>query len=184
MKLILVRHGETHGNIGEILADDDDELTSKGVMQAKAVAGLLKSEKVDVILSSPLLRAKNTASAIAKFHPGADFIEVDDLRERGLGSYVNKRFDEVNWQKLPSDVESRPAIDKRAQGFVERTLQNYASDTVVVVTHNAVIRAIVRFLMKGKRKDYGDFRNCSVTIFEVSGKEVKEILFNSTRHLK
>jgi len=186
MRLIITRHGETEGNIKRILAGVDDPLTSKGKEQAKKVSDRLKSEKIDAIFSSPITRAKETAKIIAKNHPHADFIVVDELREIELGSYLNKGFDEVSWGSMPSDVESRSSIHERARIIVERTLEEYPEGTVLFVAHNAMNKTLIRFLRRWNLEDKRSIPqgNTAITIFEISKKNCKEILFNCTRHLE
>ena len=69
MKLILVRHGETEGNVKQIIqGQTHGKLTKKGIKQAKLLARRLKNEKIDVVFSSDLQRAKNTTKQILNHH--------------------------------------------------------------------------------------------------------------------
>lgn len=185
MKLIITRHGETEGNVKRILADENDQLTSNGIKQAKAVSKRLKNEHIDAIFSSPITRAKETAQIIAKNHPKAKFKVVKELREVELGSYVNKGFDEVDWDSHPKDVESRMSIYNRAKKITIEVLKKYPKATVLFVGHNAINKAIIRFIRKWPPKDKRPIKqdNTAITIFEISKKDQKEILFNSTDHL-
>ncbi len=90
MKLIITRHGQTEGNVTRVLADENDPLTKLGLEQAKLLAIRLKDEPIDVIFLSPIQRAKITAEDVAKFHPNAKFILVNELKEMDLDSYLNK----------------------------------------------------------------------------------------------
>ena len=72
-KIILVRHGESIANAEGVSQGNKDEwidthLSKKGKEQADKVAQRLKNEKIDIIYSSDLKRAKETAEAINKFH--------------------------------------------------------------------------------------------------------------------
>ncbi len=72
-KIILVRHGESIANAKGISQGNrnkwmDTSLTKKGKEQAKKLAERLKEEKIEVIYSSDLKRAKETAEEINKFH--------------------------------------------------------------------------------------------------------------------
>lgn len=185
MKLIIIRHGETEGNVRRILAGTRDKLTAKGINQAKKLALRLKDEKIDAIFSSPLIRAKETAQIIARGHPNAKFIVVDELREAELGSYLNKGFDEVDWDLIPKDVENRTNLYKRAKIIIEKVFKKYPKSTILFVAHNAINKAIIRVLRgwhpEEKRSIPQD--NTAVSIFEISEKKKKEILFNCTKHL-
>jgi broad specificity phosphatase PhoE len=70
LKLILVRHGETHWNKDGLVqgGDSDIELNDTGLEQARRLAAFLKNEPVIAIVSSPLQRAVATAEVIASQH--------------------------------------------------------------------------------------------------------------------
>lgn len=185
MKLIITRHGETEGNVKKILADVSDPLTSNGIKQAEAVSKRLKNESIDAIFSSPIIRAKETAQIIAKYHPNAKFIVVDELKEMELGSYLNKGFDEVDWDLMPDDVESRTNMYNRAKIIIEKVLEEHSSGTILFVAHNAINKAMIRFLRNWHPENRESIpqSNTAITIFEISDKDRKEIMFNCTKHL-
>jgi broad specificity phosphatase PhoE len=186
MKLIITRHGETKGNVKRILADIDDPLTAKGKEQARKVAERLKDEKIDAIFSSPIIRAKETAQIIAKYHPKSEFIIADELKEMELGSYLNKGFDEVDWDDMPKDVESRTSMFKRGKSIVENAIKKYPNGTVLFVSHNAMNKAIIRYLRKCDPEERKSMPqgNTAITIFEITKKGNEEILFNCMKHLE
>ncbi|MFH8132552.1 MAG: histidine phosphatase family protein, partial [Candidatus Aenigmatarchaeota archaeon] len=69
MKILLVRHAETEGSEkGIFLGSIDESLNEKGRKQAEKLAERLKKEKIDVIFSSKLKRAKETAEIINRYH--------------------------------------------------------------------------------------------------------------------
>jgi probable phosphoglycerate mutase len=69
MRLIVVRHGETKENSKKILMGHrHGTLSRKGVRQARETALRLSHEKIDIIFSSDLRRAKLTAKEIARYH--------------------------------------------------------------------------------------------------------------------
>ena len=138
-----------------------------------------------MIFSSPIIRAKETAQIIAKNHPNAEFIIVDELKEMELGCYLNKGFDEVDWDLMPADVESRTSMYERAKTIIERALEKHPTSTVLFVAHNAINKAIIRFIRKWHPEDKKSIPqgNTAINIFEISAKEQKEITFNCTKHL-
>ena len=186
MRLILTRHGETKGNIKKILADIDDPLTTRGKKQAKAVSERLKKEKINAIFSSPIIRAKETAKIIARNHPNAKLILAEELKEMNLGSYLNKKFDEVNWDLIPKDVENKISLYRRAKKIVNRVLKQYPKGTILFVAHNAINKAIIRYLRNWSPEENKSIPqgNTAISIFEISTKRRKEILFNCMKHLK
>jgi len=186
MKLIITRHGETEGNLKKVLADSSDLLTSKGIKQAEALSKRLRNEKINVIFSSTMIRAKETAKIILKNQPNAKLIFTDELKEGELGSYLNKKFDEVNWDLLPLDVENKKSLFERAKKFFQKVLKKYPDKTILFVAHNAINKALIRFLRNWDSEDKRKIpqENTGVSIFDISKKQIKEILFNCTKHIK
>ncbi len=69
MKLILVRHGQTHENVAKIIqGQSQGRLTAQGREQAQKVGLRLKDEKISIAYVSDLERAKQTAKEILKYH--------------------------------------------------------------------------------------------------------------------
>ncbi len=64
MKLYLVRHGEVLHNVLKQYNTADEDLTEKGVEQAKKLREVLNGQKFDAVYSSPLIRALHTAEII------------------------------------------------------------------------------------------------------------------------
>src|SRR5690242_21943143 len=88
MKVIVVRHGETYGNVNRIIESrSHGRLTFHGMEQARAVAEQLRHERIGIVYSSNLQRALDTAFIVSEFHPAASLIPVHDLRERNQGIY-------------------------------------------------------------------------------------------------
>ncbi|MEJ2267677.1 MAG: histidine phosphatase family protein [Nanoarchaeota archaeon] len=103
--------------------------------------------------SSPIIRAKETAQIIAKNHPNVEFIVVDELKEMELGSYLNKGFDEVDWDLIPDDVENRTSLYERAKIIIEKVLRKYPDKIILFVSHNAINKAMIRYLRNWSPED-------------------------------
>ncbi|MBU1132445.1 histidine phosphatase family protein, partial [Patescibacteria group bacterium] len=82
MKIYLIRHGETTGDIEDRFGGDyDDHLTAKGIEQARELAKQLLNKEIEIIFVSPLMRAVETAEEVEKvLHVPVEVLE--DLRER------------------------------------------------------------------------------------------------------
>lgn len=82
MNIILIRHGESEADILNVLEGRADfPLTSKGLEQATSLSKWLNdNELIDVLLSSPLKRARQTASLISK-ETGKEIVICDELME-------------------------------------------------------------------------------------------------------
>ena len=67
MKIYLIRHGETTGDIEDRFGGDyDDHLTEKGRQQSQDLANKLQNKNIEIIYASPKMRARETADEIAK----------------------------------------------------------------------------------------------------------------------
>ncbi len=88
MKIYIIRHGETTSDIENRYGGDyDDHLTEKGIAQAQDLAAKLVHQGIQIIFSSPRIRAKET-SEILKRVLHCDVQIVDDLRERNRYSVL------------------------------------------------------------------------------------------------
>ena len=159
MKFFLVRHGETEWNrINRFQGISDISLNAKGKAQAEALAQALKDETIDVVYSSPLIRARETAKAIRHFHPSSLYFEEEGLKEMDLGDFEGmdaphwaKQYPEFRkkWRESPSSVklpggESLKGVQIRAVKTLERIIQNHRPETILLIcSHNFVIHAIL-----------------------------------------
>ena len=95
IKLILIRHGESEGNVQRRFSGFQDvNLTEKGIWQAERLAYRLKELPVDVVYSSDLKRAKHTAEIVFGSR-GIDIIPNSNLREMNFGVWEGYTFEEV-----------------------------------------------------------------------------------------
>jgi len=75
MKIYLIRHGETTGDIEERFGGDyDDHLTQKGKAQAQNLAEQLQNKGIEKIFVSPKIRARETAEEVSKFSEQREII--------------------------------------------------------------------------------------------------------------
>jgi broad specificity phosphatase PhoE len=165
LKLILVRHGETHWNKDGLIqgGDSDIELNDTGLGQARRLATFLKNEPITAILSSPLRRAIATAEIIASQHQLS--VEIDQgLKELKVGDLEGISISDLRttfsrfllkwWQdgeamKLPNG-ESLVDLQQRAWKVIEGLLERHKTSSdlnkdaaAVVVSHYFVTLAII-----------------------------------------
>lgn len=146
MKLFVVRHGRTaHNAAGQLLGRTDPPLDQLGERQAAALADAIGP--VDRVVSSPLLRTRQTAAAF-----GAE-VEVDDrLIELDYGDWDGRPVGEVDaeeWARWRSDIhfappggESLAAVATRVRQACESMTESSPQDaTVVAVTHVSPVKA-------------------------------------------
>lgn len=104
-KIIVIRHGETLYNIeGRYLGTTDIPLHKNGILQIQNICKELASLPIDVITTSPLLRARETAEIINCILKKPLYIH-NEIRERALGIFegltkneIVKNFPEL-WKK-------------------------------------------------------------------------------------
>lgn len=189
MKIILTRHGETEENLQGIFQGHlPGKLSEEGIAQAKKLALRLKDEKIDVIYSSDLARAKDTTKEIVKFHPDIPVHYVKALRERDHGSFTGKNHAETKDEKYSDNAEKAEAIQKRAKDFIDETYEKHKNETVLFVSHGTISRAIISAI----RNESSDsirhserMKNTSVSIFEIfEDKSHKIHCLNCVKHLE
>jgi len=182
--IIVVRHGETEWNsIGRHQGWLDSNLNKVGVEQANCIADLLKKQVFDVLYSSDLGRAKQTAKIISqKINLN---IKVDKrLRERNLGilggltanqfnenypdEYINYRKGEVDYV-LPNGESIRQAYE-RSTKCLEEIATNHSNKNILIVTHGWILEYFFRRVLEIPLEQPRRFsiRNCSINSFSLT----------------
>jgi broad specificity phosphatase PhoE len=157
MRLVLVRHADVDDSArGRCYGTLDVGLSPAGRSQAAALARMLASELVAAVVSSPRVRAVETATAIAEPH-ALDVGVVADLRELDFGELEGRTYDEIAasepelyaaWMTTPTEVrfpagESYADLRARSLAAVAALRSAHDRETVVAVTHGGVVRAIL-----------------------------------------
>ena len=94
--IIMVRHGQTRGNIDDKAQGHlDVELTNLGLRQAAALARRLEDVDIDAVYTSDLQRAVNTAEALIALRPDLEIQTRPGLREVYFGDYEDMRWSEI-----------------------------------------------------------------------------------------
>lgn len=151
--LILVRHGRTAANAEGLLQGRlDQPLDEVGRAQALAVAAMIG--EFDELISSPLLRATETAEAF-----GGDVTIDERWIELSYGCFEGQPYTGVTsdvwarWYEDPAFVpeggESLVSLDDRVGGALEDVLERAGERNIVVVTHVSPIKAAVARVVGG-----------------------------------
>jgi probable phosphoglycerate mutase len=197
MRLIVVRHGETEGNVRKLLQGQMDvPLNGNGMEQARKVAERFRTEKIDVAYSSDLKRARMTAEEIMKYHPGTPFHLVRELREKSYGIFEGKEREAIREAILKSGLpkhkykppkgESYEEQSRRVMAFLEKVKEKHKGQSVLWVTHGGIKRTLVSRLMgmpleEAVNTSYG---NTAVSIINFSDKGHEMLVYNCTKHLE
>ncbi|GAB6453653.1 MULTISPECIES: histidine phosphatase family protein [Bacillus] len=152
--ICLVRHGETDWNsVGRLQGREDIPLNEKGKKQANDCGLHLSKKEWDVIISSPLKRAKETAKIINIHTKILIEIEMREFVERDFGKAsgltVEERTKLYPNQKYEGQEEKEILIQRIITGL-EKIQTCYKDRNIIVVAHGAVINAILAYLSKGE----------------------------------
>jgi len=154
--LLLIRHAESSWNAaGRWQGHGDPPLSDCGVAQANALVRELAPEKIDVIISSDLRRAAETAVILAQAR-GLRPLLNPRLRELDLGDWEGltrdqieradgaalQRFDAGDLDVRPGGGENLREIAQRARSVVSELIGAHPGRRLAVVTHLGVIRAL------------------------------------------
>ena len=208
MLIVLVRHGETESNRERLaLGHADAALNETGLKQAASVANLLGEDverglRVEAVYTSPLLRARETAEAIAArlgvpVSEAPGLIEMDVGEMDGLsGSEMRERHPEfmrawlgsgVADLRMPGGGESLAQVQERAWAAVERIRDAHPPDAAVVaVTHNFVMRTVVCRALSIPLAEFRRFEQdlASITRLEFRGARTLITILNERCHLE
>ncbi len=187
MRLLLVRHGETEGNVSRTLQGADDPLTERGQRQAEEIAAHLSGRSdVVALYASPYRRAFDTARAIG------DAIGLEPeprpaLAELDVGDAAGYRF-EAWVEKFPEEAErfrtegvdyawpggeSGLDLSARTEREIEGILGAHENEAgaVVIVSHGGALAWIIAHLLGEPDGEwphsYTRLDNCSITEAEI-----------------
>ncbi|MDQ0429285.1 broad specificity phosphatase PhoE [Planomicrobium stackebrandtii] len=186
----LVRHGITDWNIQGIAQGSSDvPLNETGRQQAESLANRLAAEESwDLIISSDLSRAKETAEIIGRtlYLPVSHF--DTRLRERSggkiEGTTERERLEKwgPDWRNLDLAMEDLGEATERGLACLEDILENFHGQRVLLVSHGALIGLMLQKLMPEKFKETS-MDNTSITILKNADSRWDCSLFNCTVHL-
>jgi probable phosphoglycerate mutase len=199
-KIVLTRHGHVEGIAPERFRGRADvPLTTLGRAQAKALAARVAARwKAAVVYTSPLSRCVATAEAIAEtcriaIEPVADLIDLD------FGEWQWRRHDEVRaswpdlfeaWHATPQHVrfpggETLDGLVKRTADALRFVLGRHGAETVVVVGHDHVNRALLLQFLDQPLSAYWRIAQapCGITEIDILDGRVRVLRVNETCHL-
>jgi len=184
--ILLIRHGETSWNaVRRLQGHTDIPLNDEGARQAGALAQALAAEQVDVLVSSDLQRAVQTAQAVADQYDGLDVQTDDQLRERCYGVFEGMLYAEIEqqypaeyalWQARDIDTVM-PAGEREAESFrqfyqrstdgIAEWAQRHPGRTIAIVAHGGVLECAYRAAVGMSLDSPRDFqvKNASINRF-------------------
>lgn len=178
MKLYVTRHGQTDWNVQKIVqGQTDTPLNETGIKQAYLTKRKLQDIPFDLILSSPLKRAKQTASIINEGRNipivyEKSLLEICYGENEGTSPFS---FDYAGFYNIqnPHPYKNAENINnflKRVYDFLDEIPQKYPNKTILLVCHNGVCKAIHTYF-HGLPEDNDitklGIENCEVVEYEM-----------------
>lgn len=206
-KLYLIRHGKTEWNLAGRYqgANGNSPLLPQSHQDILRLAAYLKDHDFAAVYTSPLLRAKETATElVAALNPVIPIVEEPQLREVNLGKLEGMYFTDAQarWPRLIDDFhhhadrynaelingESFEAVIERMKAVFEKIAQAHPDEAVLVVSHGAALNAGINGALGSDLvhlKDRGGLSNTSTTILETldGGQTFSLLDWNNTAYL-
>jgi len=170
MHLYFIRHGESTSNYGEVITGQQDvALTEKGREQARTAGKTIIAEglHIDEIISSPLMRAHDTAKLIVEQigYPQENIHISDLVIERSFGSLEGKPREAVLAlsDQLITECggEIDPQLRERAQKFLD-SIKGHQGN-ILIVSHTGFGRRLRAVIEDIPTKESQDFKNAELT---------------------
>ena len=140
--LFLVRHGETVDNANQTMqGQTQGELNERGILQAQELSEEWKDREIDVIVSSDLKRAVDTAAIVAA-PPGLEVVKTPLVRERDWGDFTGRYIPDLKNEPFPDNVESLENLLSRAGEFITYVRETFPGKKVLAVGHGIINKAI------------------------------------------
>ncbi len=175
MKLLIVRHGQTDWNVqGKAQGRTDTNLNETGIEQAKMLAEKLMDYNIDVIISSPLKRARKTAEIIANGRKIPTLCD-EDIIERGFGRYEGQAAKHIDFDAIKRSGEDGVETDveflARIKRFLEKIQKQYKDKTVLIVTHRGTALGMCCYIdgltICNENTNKYKVENCSILKYEI-----------------
>lgn len=199
-KIYLIRHGETEWNVSrKIQGHKDIPLTDTGIKQANLIADRLMSEDIDIIYSSDLKRAYDTAKIIGD-KIGLEPNPHKEFREINFGIWEGLYNDKIGleygeeiylWRKEPEKLkieggETLKEVQLRAMRELESIMNMNQDKNILIVSHGVTIKTMILGILDMNLFYFKNLTidNVSLTIIEF--REYNKVLkvLNDTSHLK
>lgn len=175
MRVYVARHGETQWNVeNRVCGSTDLPLTQKGMEQAERLAEKAEGIGPDVILSSPLIRARQTAGAVAR-RLNMPVLTDSRLAEQNFGTNEGVDRKDPNYAerrrwcatRFPQG-ESVFQLVHRVYSFLDELREKYPEKTVLLVCHGSVSRAIRSYFADMTTDEYFNYLPDNAELVEYS----------------
>lgn len=166
IKIYIARHGETEANVKKIMqgSQTDTPLTQEGKKQAQVLGKALKKADIDIIISSPAQRAKDSADIIAQqTNIKVPITYSGQLQERNMYELDGKPYSifdtefkneidsfrnlsqEDKFKTSLAGMESDKEVAERLIKYFKELLDKYDNKKLLLVTHGGVMKALLQY---------------------------------------
>ncbi|MBV7529820.1 histidine phosphatase family protein [Chitinophaga sp. sic0106] len=190
-RIAIIRHGSTAWNkAGRLQGSSDIPLDEEGREQARKLGQRLMGETYDIVYSSRLQRAKETAQIIADAmqHPGT-LLEDDRIREAGGGLTEGTTEEErvskwgSDWKLMDLGIETPEEVITRGTEFLSELVAKHPGKKILIVSHGGFIRKMIRELVPDAPHQ-NMLKNTSITEILHSDNSWSCHLYNCVQHLE
>jgi probable phosphoglycerate mutase len=197
MELILIRHGLPYRVEKEDGSAADPELSAEGIEQAKKLARWLKNEKLDVIYSSPLMRARMTAEPLSdlkrlkiKIEPdvaeidehSSIYIPLEELKEKEPEKW--KALLEIGMEAAYDRIQDLETFRHKVVKSIKRIIADNKGRKVAIVCHGGIINIWAAHILGLEKSLFFKPDYTSISRFMASGSGVHSLVsLNETGHL-
>ena len=194
--ILLMRHGETSWNReGRVMGQNPVELDAAGCAQVEAAIPTARQIRPEFIVSSPLMRARQSAEIIAKGVGRIEVSEDPDLSEVRYGRWEGMVFDEliddpdyIRYRERPIETatpggETIAQVQSRGVAAVMRALAANPDRRILFVSHGDIIKTVLCHFMRVPLENFRSVRVDNAAFFglQVAG-EFAEVKFLNLLH--
>ncbi|MBJ8006111.1 histidine phosphatase family protein [Bacillus cereus] len=186
-EICLVRHGQTDWNFQEIIQGREDiPLNEVGKKQASQSAAALQAESWDIIISSPLIRAQETAKEIAGAIGLPSILLDERFMERNFGeasgkpvAAVRELIAEGNVEGMEQDKE----IVERCFTALQEVAVAHGDKRIIIVAHSHAIKAILHAIAPDEITFKTPLKNACISYVKENSGKWDVLKYNIGEHI-
>jgi broad specificity phosphatase PhoE len=182
MKIYLIRHGQTTGDVEKRYGGAyDDELSDKGKIQVHELANKLGNSGMQILLCSPMIRAQQTAKILVSILP-CEINTIEDLKERNKNGVLTGMTQDEAQKKYPKLVEeikdyrnqirgaeSQEDFEKRIKKVITDVTNDINYSTIGIVTHGGPMWVVLKDILNLGITDIAD---CAYAVIDTDGQKL------------
>ncbi len=177
-KLYFVRHGQSEWNVQRrVCGATDIPLSELGREQAETTGNIIleRGIRADLILYSPLSRARETALTISRI-TGIPAREEPRLKEQNMGRFEGASWDLQDFHEMKGHFADRYGGTGESMLRLAQRVYNLLDElrddgkTYILVAHNGIVRSVQSYFYDETNEEYAEFGipNCEVVEFDWS----------------